>query len=174
MFHLKGTEGGQTHSPGGLRCSEQECKGSDPNDLWPVSLEVHYLVTVWYSRSVTPDYPQIVYSSVQRASELLKNLTSNAESMIALEQLTLTCLLKRSWELDSPANMYLVVSCTWTCLMTASFKQMLGVWQEDGVWPIQSWPKYELSLFSAKTHLLWIILLLQVSILLFKFSHSIQ
>lgn len=51
---------------------------------------------------------------------------NNIDSMIGLEQLTLTCFLKRSWDFNSPANMYLV-DCTWTCLMTASFEQMLCV-----------------------------------------------
>lgn len=53
-------------------------------------------------------------------------LTSNTYFTMALEQLTLTCFLKRSCEFNSPANMYLV-DCTWTCLMTVSFKQMLCV-----------------------------------------------
>lgn len=53
-------------------------------------------------------------------------LTSNTYFMMALEQLTLTCFLKRSWEFNSPAITYLV-DCTWTCLMTVSVKQMLCV-----------------------------------------------
>lgn len=68
MLLLKGSEESRKYSPEVLRCLQQQCRWGIRNDLWSVSLKVHDLVTVWNSRSVTKDYPETVFYSVQRSS----------------------------------------------------------------------------------------------------------
>lgn len=168
MLPLKGTEGGWTDSPGGSGVQNKNAEGV----IQTICGQSLWRFTIWLqggTQDPSEDYPEIVYSSVQRAFERLMNLMSNADSMIVLEQLTLTCFLKRSWEFDSPANMYLV-ECT---LWLRPLSKCCVCDRTMGSDP-SSHGQSMSCLYSQQKRICCGSFYFSESILLFKFSHNIQ